>query len=306
VKVLLIGDRGAARAVRLTPFAIVGIALTLLLLIAGAAVPVLQPDENSQAPLAAEEVEAWRARLEAQQQEVAAMRERAQAEARAVGRQLAEMQARLLRMEALGARVTEVAELDDGEFSFDEPPPQGGPTAAAEPGAASPGDLKSELDELARGLKARESELELLESMLRHRDFSEAREIAGRPVTWGWMSSKFGKRLDPFTGKSTWHAGVDFAGRDASDVIAVAGGVVTYAAKRYGYGLMVEITHGDGYVTRYGHHSALLVKVGDVVKKGQIIGKMGSSGRSTGPHVHFEVLKNGRHVDPTRYVARRR
>jgi murein DD-endopeptidase MepM/ murein hydrolase activator NlpD len=89
-------------------------------------------------------------------------------------------------------------------------------------------------------------------------------------------------------------------------VVAVAGGVVTHAGKRYGYGLMVEITHGDGYVTRYGHHAELLVAVGDVVKPRQVIGKMGSSGRSTGPHVHFEVLKNGKHVDPARYVARRR
>ena len=158
---------------------------------------------------------------------------------------------------------------------------------------------------LASGLRARESELEILESMLRNRDYQEARELAGRPVTWGWMSSPYGKRVDPFSGKLAWHAGVDFAGKDGSDVVAVASGVVTYAAKRYGYGLMVEVNHGDGYVTRYGHHAELLVKVGDIVKRGQPIGTMGSSGRSTGPHVHFEVLKGGRHVDPARYVARR-
>ena len=142
--------------------------------------------------------------------------------------------------------------------------------------------------------------------MLLDRDFQEAKVIAGRPVTWGWLSSKYGRRLDPFTGKSAWHAGVDFAGKHNSDVVAVAGGVVTHAGKRYGYGLMVEVTHGDGYVTRYGHHEEILVSVGDVVKPRQVIGKMGSSGRSTGPHVHFEVLKNGKHVDPSRYVARRR
>ncbi len=87
--------------------------------------------------------------------------------------------------------------------------------------------------------------------------------------------------------------------------MAVASGVVTYADERYGYGRLVEINHGDGYVTRYGHHESLAVKTGDIVKKGQVIGTMGSSGRSTGPHVHFEVLKNGRHVDPKGYVARR-
>ena len=250
-------------------------------------------------------VSEWQQRIEAQQSEVDSMRRRSAAETEAVGRQLAQMQARLLRMEALGARVTEVAELDEGEFSFDEPAPQGGPVS---PAFAAPdfSELKSSMDELAAGLKVRESELEILESMLLDRDIQEAKEIAGRPVTWGWMSSKYGKRLDPFTGKSAWHAGVDFAGKDKSDVVTVAGGVVTHAGKRYGYGLMVEITHGDGYVTRYGHHAEIIVAVGDVVKPRQVIGKMGSSGRSTGPHVHFEVLKNGRHVDPTRYVARRR
>jgi murein DD-endopeptidase MepM/ murein hydrolase activator NlpD len=252
-----------------------------------------------------ETVNAWQERLEAQQEEVEALRRRSAAESAAVGRQLAQMQARLHRMEALGARVTEVAELDEGEFSFDQPAPQGGPINAPV-SAPEFSDLKASVDELAAGLKARESELEILESMLLDRDIQEAQAIAGRPVTWGWMSSKFGNRLDPFTGKSAWHAGVDFAGKENSEVVAVAGGVVTHAGKRYGYGLMVEITHGDGYVTRYGHHSEILVAVGDVVKPRQVIGKMGSSGRSTGPHVHFEVLKDGKHVDPSRYVARRR
>ena len=250
-------------------------------------------------------VSEWRGRLASQQLEVDSMRQRSDAHSQAVGRQLAQMQARLLRMEALGARITEVADLDEGEFSFDEPAPQGGPVDVSR-SAPDISELKTSLDELAAGLKVRESELEILESMLLDRDFREAKEIAGRPVIWGWMSSKYGKRLDPFSGKSAWHAGVDFAGKEKSDVISVAGGVVTHAAKRYGYGLMVEITHGDGYVTRYGHHSEILVALGDIVKRGQVIGKMGSSGRSTGPHVHFEVLKNGKHVDPTRYVARRR
>jgi murein DD-endopeptidase MepM/ murein hydrolase activator NlpD len=247
----------------------------------------------------------WRERLAVQQAEVDAMRQRTVAESQAVGRQLAQMQARLLRMEALGARVTEVADLDEGEFSFDQLAPQGGPVGAST-NVPDFADLKSSMDELAAGLKFRESELEILESLLLNRDIQKSKEIAGRPVTWGWMSSKYGRRLDPFTGKSAWHAGIDFAGKDHSDVIAVAGGVVTYAGKRSGYGLMVEITHGDGYVTRYGHHAEILVSVGDIVKRGDVIGKMGSSGRSTGPHVHFEVLKDGKHLDPARYVARRR
>jgi len=128
--------------------------------------------------------------------------------------------------------------------------------------------------------------------------------IAGRPVKKGWMSSRFGMRVDPITGKRAFHNGVDFAGKLGADVVAVAAGVVVYADARSGYGEMVEINHGGGFSTRYGHHDKLIVKVGDIVKKGQVVGKMGSSGRSTGPHVHYEVYKNGRVVDPSSYVQR--
>ncbi|HEY5646978.1 MAG TPA: peptidoglycan DD-metalloendopeptidase family protein [Pseudomonadales bacterium] len=303
MKIILLGERGIVRAVRLSARRAVAAGLaTALLAVLGGCYLFWQFNGASVDSLT---ISQWRAQLEAQQAEVESIRQRSSAESQAVGRQLAQMQARLLRMEALGARVTEVAGLDAGEFSFDQPAPQGGPveTPVSAPDLS---ELMASMDQLAAGLKARESELEILESMLLDRDIQDAKEIAGRPVTWGWMSSKFGTRLDPFTGKSSWHAGVDFAGKAKSDVVAVAGGVVTHAAKRSGYGLMVELTHGDGYVTRYGHHSEILVAVGDIVKRGDVIGKMGSSGRATGPHVHFEVLKNGKHVDPARYVARRR
>jgi len=304
MKIIFLREKGRAQAVRLSRQAAIVSATTFLLTFALGCAYLF--DRLSEPAMGPETVSQWQGRLAAQQNEVDRMRQRSSAESEAVGRQLAQMQARLMRMEALGARITEVADLDEGEFSFDEPAPQGGPVNAATDATPTFPDLKGSLDDLAQGLKFRENELEILESMLLDRDFQEAREIAGRPVTWGWMSSKYGQRMDPFTGKSAWHAGVDFAGKDRSDVISVAGGVVTHAGKRYGYGLMVEITHGDGYVTRYGHHAEVLVATGDIVKRGQVIGKMGSSGRATGPHVHFEVLKNGKHVDPARYVARRR
>ncbi len=250
-------------------------------------------------------VDQWRARIAEQSRELEQLRSRAVAQSQAVGRQLAAMQARLLRMEALGARVTEVADLEEGEFSFDSPPPVGGPTEGFQAELVMT-DLDASVRDLSAQLKSRESELEVLESLLSNREYRQGTEVAGRPVTWGWMSSAFGKRVDPFSGRMAWHAGVDFAGREGSDVVAVASGVVTFAGERHGYGLLVEINHGDGYVTRYGHHESLAVGLGDIVKKGQAVGSMGSSGRSTGPHVHFEVLKNGRHVDPTSYVARRR
>jgi len=124
----------------------------------------------------------------------------------------------------------------------------------------------------------------------------------GRPVHSGYISSMFGNRTDPFTGRAAFHKGVDFAGREGSEVVAVASGVVIWSGDRYGYGQMVEINHGNGYVTRYAHNSDNLVAVGDTVKRGEVIAVMGSTGRATGPNLHFEVLHNGRVVNPLSYV----
>ena len=302
MKIILLREKGRSHSIRvLRRTLIVGLVCFSLLTTLGG-IFVFQGLTREVADDAA--IAGWRERLTQQQAEVDLIRDRSAAESEAVGRQLAQMQARLLRMEALGARVTEVADLEGGEFSFAQPAPQGGPTSRTEDAVPWPSLLAS-LDELSIDLKYRENELEVLDSLLRDREYRKAVAVTGRPVTWGWRSSPYGQRVDPISGKSAWHAGVDFAGRDGSDVIAVASGVVTYAAIRSGYGKMVEINHGDGFATRYGHHAAILVSAGDIVKKGQVIGTMGTSGRSTGPHVHFEVLKNGRHVDPARYVARR-
>jgi murein DD-endopeptidase MepM/ murein hydrolase activator NlpD len=214
------------------------------------------------------------------------------------------MQARLFRMEAIGAHMADAADLNEGEFDFSELPAQGGPVLGGQT-ALQYDDLAAELDRLSSAIKRREFELDILDDVLVNEEIQTTSIVQGRPVKWGWLSSKFGQRVDPITGKTAWHSGVDFAGRDGSDVIAVASGVVTFAGKRSGYGKLVEISHANGYVTRYGHHKEITVAPGDVVKKGEPIGQMGSSGRSTGPHVHFEVLKNGRTVDPASYVSRR-
>lgn len=302
MKIILLREKGRSHSIRVLRRTLIVSFLSFSILISVGGIFVYQGLTRDVADEAV--VAGWRERLAEQQAEVDRIRDRSAAQGEAVGRQLAQMQARLLRMEALGARVTEVADLEGGEFSFAQPAPQGGPTSRTEDAVPWPSLLFS-LDELSIDLKYRENELEVLESLLRDREYRKAVAVTGRPVTWGWMSSPYGRRVDPISGKSAWHAGVDFAGRDGSEVIAVASGVVTYAAKRSGYGKMVEINHGDGFATRYGHHAEILVSAGDIVKKGQVIGTMGTSGRSTGPHVHFEVLKNGRHVDPARYVARR-
>ena len=140
--------------------------------------------------------------------------------------------------------------------------------------------------------------------MLSERNLQKASALTGRPINKGWMSSGYGHRTDPFNGRKAWHNGVDFAGVEGADVVAVAAGVVTWSGERHGYGNMIELDHGEGHVTRYGHNKQNRVNVGDVVKKGQVIATMGSTGRSTGPHVHFEVYKHGRAVDPASYIRR--
>ncbi len=252
----------------------------------------------------AEVVAKWRVKLDEQRSEVMALERKSQAQSAAVGRQLAEMQARLLRMEAIGAHMADAADLEGEEFDFDNIPAQGGPVEGQQH-TLNWYELSTELSVLSDQLKRRERELNILDEVLVNEDMHSASLVRGRPVKWGWLSSPYGQRVDPITGRNAWHSGVDFAGRDGSDVIAVASGVVTFAGERFGYGKLVEISHADGLVTRYAHHKALTVSTGDVVKKGETVGTMGSTGRSTGPHVHFEVLKNGRTVDPAAYVARR-
>jgi len=165
-------------------------------------------------------------------------------------------------------------------------------------------ELATMFARLDNSLNSRESQLNVLQSMLTENKLKSERMVAGRPITKGWMSSEYGMRVDPFHGNKRWHGGVDFAGRKGSDIIAVASGVVTWSGERSGYGLMVELNHSDGYITRYAHNDKNVAALGAIVKKGDVIAKMGSSGRSTGPHVHFEVFKNGRTVDPASYIRR--
>ncbi|BCO33055.1 hypothetical protein TspCOW1_31580 [Thiohalobacter sp. COW1] len=247
----------------------------------------------------------WRLEVAEQQRAVAQARQESQAHLDALAMRLGQLQGQVLRLEGLGQRLVEMADIDQGEFDFEQIPPQGGPAAEAAAGYAVP-DFIEELDTLSRVLDDREQQLLALESVVRTRTLKQQGVPTGRPVTSGWMSSAYGKRTDPFTGKQAWHDGVDFAGKAGTEVVAVAAGVVTWSGSRYGYGNLVEINHGNGYVTRYGHNRDLVVEVGQHVKPGQAIARMGSSGRSTGPHVHFEVLKHGKSVDPARFVWAKR
>lgn len=237
-----------------------------------------------------------------QQQEIDDARRVAEENLNALTMRLGQMQAHVIRLDALGQRLTRMGGLDSGEFDFSNPPAQGGPEGdSTAPGLEMP-DFITQLDELSRQLENREQQLNVLENMLMSRNLHKEVYPTGRPITKGWLSSKYGTRNDPFTGKPEFHKGVDLAGKEGSDIISVGAGVVTWAGKRYGYGNLVEVTHGSGYVTRYGHAKEVLVKEGETVKKGQKIALMGNTGRSTGPHVHFEVWVHGKTVDPSKYL----
>lgn len=246
---------------------------------------------------------AWERDLSMQRQELQQIRRQTDQELEALTLRLAELQAKLLRLDALGERLVDVSNLQPDEFDFSAQPAVGGPAGTLGE-AYQVTEINQVLDGLAERIDSREQQLEVLGSLMNANRISSDTFVAGRPITRGWMSSRYGQRTDPFTGRLAWHAGVDFAGKHGADIIAVASGVVTWSGTRYGYGKLVEINHGNGYKTRYAHCDELKVNTGDIVRKGDVIALMGSTGRSTGPHVHFEVYKNGRTVDPAAYIHR--
>jgi len=244
----------------------------------------------------------WQAALDEQKQELTQARDAAQDQLNALAVRLGQMQAQMLRVEALGQRLAQQARLDKSEFDFDQLPARGGPAEPLAEEQIGGVDFLRTLDDLALQIDDRARQLAVLEQVVSRRELKQAMSPAGRPIKKGWLSSYFGKRTDPFNGRQEMHKGIDFAGQMGSGIQATAAGVVTWAGKRYGYGNLVEINHGNGLSTRYGHCQQVLVKVGEKVVQGQKIGLMGSTGRSTGPHVHYEVLKNGRQINPTKYV----
>lgn len=309
MKIILIDKRlGASRAIALGRWSRAVLSLCALGLPLGMAglgyyVAKVVDTPEALAPLQDE--------VEAQNLAVAELRAEAERRLQSLSLSVAEMEARLLRLDAMGQRLTDLAGLDDGEFDFSRIPALGGPATDPEAGDmigsnAQPTTLSSEMRDIEARIADREQQLDFLETVLSNRQLQQDVYLSGRPIKKGWMSSAYGQRKDPFTGQTMWHQGVDFAGKMGSDIVAVAGGVVTWSGARYGYGDMVEINHGGGYSTRYAHNLENKVKVGDIVSKGQVIALMGSSGRSTGPHVHYEVYKNGRPVDPASYVRRNR
>ena len=302
MKIVVLTKPGNVRTLRLAPwtlFAVLGLAVAAI-----AATAIQLHERFSHHRQVAEAIADWRAGIIDQQAAVNSLLQQHSAENEAISKQLANMQGRLWRMEALGQWVTEATGLDAGEFDFTAPPAQGGPLRGA-PAVLPRADLQARLDQLAGQIRQREGEFELFEALLKTPADAAGQDAIVRPVKWGWVSSPYGRRIDPISGKMAWHTGVDFAGRRGSDVIAVDRGIVVFAGRRAGYGNLVELAHLDGHVTRYGHQASIAVGRGDIVRPGQVIGSMGDTGRSTGPHVHFEVLRNGRHLSPMKYLKDR-
>ena len=242
--------------------------------------------------------------LAEQKKQIADLKQQLQLRVDAMAMRLGEVNAHVIRLDALGKRLTEMADIDSREFNFDRDPPRGGPEDDGEGMSAQIPDLSDKLALLEQNVDLRETQLSALENVILARELHEEIHPEGRPVANGFISSYFGERADPFDGLETFHKGVDFAGTPGSPVVAVAAGVVTWAGERTGYGKLIEINHGDGFSTRYAHNERTLVAVGQTVKRGERIALMGSTGRSTGPHVHFEVLRNGRQVNPLSFVGR--
>lgn len=307
--IILSGKHGQSRTLHLSSGWRLALLLVLVLTpVVGGFGGWLLGQKFAQPVLDEKTVAQWQASVEAQASELQALEETTRDRLRGLTVRMAEMQAQLVRIDALGERLVEVAGLPAEEFDFSVPPAVGGPDAAAAETFVSPEppDLTHALQSMALTIERRSQQLDILETLMSDRRQSAQTRLAGRPVRSGWMSSRYGKRTDPFTGHTAWHRGVDFAARNGADVIATGAGVVTFAGRRWGYGNLIEISHGNGTTTRYGHVSELLAEPGDIVRAGELIARVGSTGRSTGPHVHYEVLQAGRQVDPMPFVSRTR
>jgi murein DD-endopeptidase MepM/ murein hydrolase activator NlpD len=215
-----------------------------------------------------------------------------------------ELQARIMRLDAFGERLAKAAGIKPTEFRFDEKPGQGG----ADPSPAFSRDLtlpefKQKLDEISRVLDDRSDKLGVLDSVFMDDRLARKTIPTTLPVSQGYYSSNYGYRIDPITGRSAFHTGVDIIATPGTPVMAAAGGVVSAVEFHPDYGNIVDIDHDNGLTSRYAHLLRSSVKVGDVVMKGQRIALVGNTGRTTGPHLHFEVREKGVPLNPNKFLA---
>lgn len=221
----------------------------------------------------------------------------------ALALQLGQIQARLMRLDALSERLTELAGVKDKDIRAMQIPGQGGPMVLERNLTAN--ELSRQIADLTQQVEQRNDHLGVLEAMLLQQNLTKSTIPSGSPVNAGYNSSSFGWRVDPFTGHMAMHEGLDFMAEVGTPIYAAANGIVAQAENTPDYGNIVKVDHGSGLETRYAHALRLLVKVGDRVEKGQVIAEVGSTGRSTGAHLHFEVRLNGVALDPRKYLQHR-
>jgi len=295
-------DRRLARARTLTltrmrmVVAAIGFSLAILLAVAGLFALVLRLAAAADVPVVQSLVSfVMRDQAERNAQYV-------QNNVTAMAKMLGDMQARLLRLDALGERVSKLAGIRPEEFNFRELPGRGGPLSGDARGLTLR-ELQDQAARVGQSVEQRDDFMNVVESELVAKETRDALLPHGTPVSEGFVGSGYGMRTDPFTGEMSMHTGVDFAAPVGTPILAAAGGVVVSAETRPDFGNMVEIDHGKGVSTMYAHTSRMLVKSGDIVRKGQKIAEVGTTGRSTGPHLHFEVHVNGVPQNPSKYLA---
>lgn len=242
-------------------------------------------------------------RVNEQQQEMLKTRDYVRQHMDVLGRRIGSLQAQVSRINAVEMRIAESSGINLSDFQFEQDPPLGGATGAEKDSEQI--DIENAIVAIEKELSLRESEIAAVDFLLSRNSLETQQTPAGWPVKGGWVSSNFGSRMHPMTGKKQFHRGVDIPGKLGASVLAVADGVVTRSEKSGAYGWMIEIDHGDSYETLYGHNRKNLVAVGETVVKGQAIAEIGSTGRSTGPHVHFEVSKNKRSINPVKYLYKK-
>ena len=251
------------------------------------------------------EIKKLQQQIKQQDVQLAGVKQDAQRSLDALAVKLGQLQAESTRLNALGERLTQVGKLDDSEFNFGQPPAVGGVEDISGSAYALPSALGTSIDQLATQFDRQQAQLSALQSLLMDAKIESNLKPTGMPVP-GYISSYFGVRADPFDGRSARHTGLDIATPRGTPVHAVAEGMVTFAGVRNGYGNVVEIDHGNGYMTRYAHNSKLDVHAGQHVQVGSVIANAGSTGRSTGSHVHFEVWYDGRVINPLAFVRNHR
>jgi len=247
---------------------------------------------------------ALQAQLAVMEQQLEQTQARAQTQVNALAARMGELQAQATRLNALGERLTQMGQLEDGEFDFNETPGLGDGDPLHNPAQDVPlAVLNNDLQLLEQRFATAHSQLSVLESLLFDQQLEQNTVPSRMPIRNSYITSGFGFRRDPFGRGTTFHRGIDFHAKVGDPVLSVADGVVRFSGVKRGYGNVVEIDHGNGYVTLYAHNSRNTVKEGDLVRVGQEVAKAGSTGRSTGAHVHFEVWKDGQLMNPRQFLG---